>query len=213
MREIVRLRDEGLCAAVYTQLSDVETECNGLVTYDREVVKVDAERIARANSGEFAPITVVLPTSEQAGRTWQWRTDSPGGDDWSSLVATALEPVASAGWQDGIGGFGTEGTPRAVVRTRWDTPEIWMRSEFRLGAPPEGELCVRLHHDEDVEVWVNGESVLRRTDFTTAYGLARTGLEASEVLRAGRNVIGLHCRQTGGGQYVDAGLVVLGASR
>ena len=29
----------GLCAAVYTQLSDVEDETNGLVTYDRRVVK------------------------------------------------------------------------------------------------------------------------------------------------------------------------------
>lgn len=32
----------GLCAAIYTQLSDVEDEINGLVTYDRRVVKPDA---------------------------------------------------------------------------------------------------------------------------------------------------------------------------
>lgn len=35
--------------AVYTQTSDVENEVNGLTTYDRKVVKVDAERVARAN--------------------------------------------------------------------------------------------------------------------------------------------------------------------
>ena len=33
----------GLCADIYTQLSDVEDEVNGLVTYDREVVKVDVD--------------------------------------------------------------------------------------------------------------------------------------------------------------------------
>jgi len=44
---------EGLAAFVYTQTTDVETECNGLITYDREVVKVDAERAAAANRGEF----------------------------------------------------------------------------------------------------------------------------------------------------------------
>lgn len=33
---------QGLCGAIYTQLSDVEDEINGLVTYDRRVVKVDA---------------------------------------------------------------------------------------------------------------------------------------------------------------------------
>lgn len=36
---------KGICATVYTQLSDVEEEINGLVTYDREVVKVDKERM------------------------------------------------------------------------------------------------------------------------------------------------------------------------
>ena len=37
------IRRSGLCAAVLTQLSDVEDETNGLVTYDRRVIKVDEE--------------------------------------------------------------------------------------------------------------------------------------------------------------------------
>ena len=41
--QIVPAVKEGLCATVYTQLSDVEDETNGLVTYDRRVVKVDKE--------------------------------------------------------------------------------------------------------------------------------------------------------------------------
>ena len=36
---------EGLCGVVYTQLSDVEDEINGLYTYDRQVCKVDAEKL------------------------------------------------------------------------------------------------------------------------------------------------------------------------
>ena len=35
------IRDKGLCCAIYTQVSDVEDEINGLVTYDRRVVKAD----------------------------------------------------------------------------------------------------------------------------------------------------------------------------
>ncbi len=38
--QVEQLRKEGLCAAVYTQLSDIEEEINGLVTYDRKVEKV-----------------------------------------------------------------------------------------------------------------------------------------------------------------------------
>ena len=37
----------GLCAAVLTQVSDVEDETNGLLTYDRRVLKVDAERMRK----------------------------------------------------------------------------------------------------------------------------------------------------------------------
>ena len=37
------------CAAVYTQTTDVETEVNGLMTYDRAVIKVDEERVREVN--------------------------------------------------------------------------------------------------------------------------------------------------------------------
>lgn len=43
--EVLPLVREGASAFVYTQLSDVEDETNGFLTYDREVLKVDAERI------------------------------------------------------------------------------------------------------------------------------------------------------------------------
>lgn len=42
-------RTSGLCGAVYTQTADVETECNGLMTYDREIIKFDEKRTATAN--------------------------------------------------------------------------------------------------------------------------------------------------------------------
>ncbi|MBE6975122.1 MAG: glycoside hydrolase family 2 [Ruminococcaceae bacterium] len=48
---IPAVRDKGLCAAIYTQVSDVEDEINGLLTYDRAVCKADAaqmQAIARA---------------------------------------------------------------------------------------------------------------------------------------------------------------------
>ena len=39
----------GLCATVYTQLTDVEDELNGLLTYDRQVQKIPAEFIRKIN--------------------------------------------------------------------------------------------------------------------------------------------------------------------
>jgi hypothetical protein len=39
----------GYSAAVYTQTTDVETEVNGLMTYDRKIIKLDPERVRKAN--------------------------------------------------------------------------------------------------------------------------------------------------------------------
>ena len=43
--EILPIIDSGVSALVYTQVSDVEDETNGLLTYDRKVTKVNVERI------------------------------------------------------------------------------------------------------------------------------------------------------------------------
>lgn len=40
----------GLCGAVYTQTTDVESEINGLMTYDRKVVKMNADALQKVNS-------------------------------------------------------------------------------------------------------------------------------------------------------------------
>ena len=43
------LIEKGLCQAVYTQITDVEIEMNGLLTYDRDVEKLDFEKITQAH--------------------------------------------------------------------------------------------------------------------------------------------------------------------
>ncbi len=43
--EVIPNIEKGLCGAIYTQLSDVEDETNGFLTYDRRVLKVDADKI------------------------------------------------------------------------------------------------------------------------------------------------------------------------
>ena len=40
---------KGLSATVYTQLTDVEDELNGLLTYDRKVVKISVDILKKIN--------------------------------------------------------------------------------------------------------------------------------------------------------------------
>jgi hypothetical protein len=46
----------GLSAAVYTQTTDVEIEVNGMMTYDRAVIKMDVKEARRINKGYLPPI-------------------------------------------------------------------------------------------------------------------------------------------------------------
>ena len=46
MQKLTQFISQGLSAAVYTQLTDVEGEVNGYLTYDREVMKMPAEWLA-----------------------------------------------------------------------------------------------------------------------------------------------------------------------
>lgn len=49
VEKLKKLIDKGFSAAIYTQTTDVEVEVNGLMTYDRKVVKLDAGRISKVN--------------------------------------------------------------------------------------------------------------------------------------------------------------------
>lgn len=49
------LIDRGLSAAIYTQITDVEIEVNGLVTYDRQVVKIPVEKLAELHREIISP--------------------------------------------------------------------------------------------------------------------------------------------------------------
>jgi hypothetical protein len=105
------------------------------------------------------------------------------------------------------GGFGTKGTPAAVIGTEWKTPDIWIRRTFDLTELPKGEPMLRIHHDEDAEVFINGVLAAKVVGFTTDYVEVPLTAAGRKALKAGANTIAVRCRQTGGGQYIDVGLV------
>lgn len=195
---------KGLAAAIYTQTSDVEIEVNGLMTYDRDVIKMDPERVAKANRKLYEPppaVKTLVPTSQKQPQTWRYTTEEPT-KGWQQSDFNA------ASWEAAPGGFGTEGTPGAVVGTTWDSSDIWLRRTFELDDVPD-EVQLLIHHDEDAEVYLNGVRAAGPRGYTTGYTLVPIAPKARASLKTGENVVAIHCRQTGGGQYIDAGLVEL----
>ncbi|HKL67101.1 MAG TPA: hypothetical protein VJ877_04355, partial [Bacteroidales bacterium] len=47
--QLLKLIKAGYSGAIYTQTTDVEIEVNGLMTYDREIVKMEADRVREIN--------------------------------------------------------------------------------------------------------------------------------------------------------------------
>lgn len=47
--QLIPAKQQGLCASIYTQVSDVQDEVNGIVTYDRQVVKADVDALKSLN--------------------------------------------------------------------------------------------------------------------------------------------------------------------
>ncbi len=195
----------GLSAAVYTEITDVEVEINGLMTYDR-LDKADAARLFKANQKVIKHdiyLTEVVPTSQKTGLTWKYTTNTPPAN-WSQNIYT------DSNWNSGIGGFGTDGTPGAVVRTIWNTSDIWIRRNVGIGdlsGVNLDNLMFNLHHDEDVEIYINGVLAATETGWSTSYVLKPMNDAGKQALKSnGMNLIAIHCHQTGGGQYIDAGI-------
>lgn len=150
--------------------------------YDKAVWKKWASR-DKTKSANWAPlpplpkITTVVPAADTAPATWRDTTEKPA-DDWMKPGFDDTPAIGSAGipaggsaatsknagkdagapstWKDGKSGFGTEGTPGAVISTTWNTPDIWLRCEVDIPADKLKTLELWIHHDEDARVFING---------------------------------------------------------
>jgi hypothetical protein len=196
---------EGLSAAVYTQTTDVEIEVNGLMTYDRAMVKMDAKKGAAANKSLYLPppvVKTVVAASQQEPQNWRYTTSAPA-DGWQR------PDFDDSAWQEGQGGFGTKGTPGAIVRTQWKSSDIWLRRTFELRDGKLDKPQLLVHHDEDAEVYINGQLAAKLEGYTSSYVRVPLAEEPTKALKAGNNCLAIHCRQTTGGQYIDAGLVTI----
>jgi hypothetical protein len=195
--------EKGLSAAVYTQTTDVEVEVNGLMTYDRALVKMNADLISMANRGNVPPrprTSEIVPTAQTERVAWRFTLDRPGAG-WFKPEFDA------AAWKQSNGGFGTRGTPGAVVRTEWTSDDIWLRRDFAFQDVNGDPVRLLMHHDEDAEVYINGVLAAKAPGYTTDYQQYEISPQSRAALKPNGNVLAVHCHQTAGGQFIDVGIV------
>ncbi len=152
-------------------------------------------------------IKIIAATSQLKPIEWQYTTSAPA-NDWFAV------DFDDRNWSGGPAGFGTVGTPNTVVRTNWNSADIWIRRTFDVdGAVKFNHPTLLIHHDEDAEIYLNGTWAAKLSGYTTDYELAPLDQAAANLLRPGKNTIAVHCHQTVGGQYIDVGIEDIGPEK
>ena len=201
---LMGLRRQGISAGVYTQTTDVEGEINGLLTYDREE-KVPASWLKPLHdkllgTPDAATYKPVAATSEAQPQAWKYTFENPGSG-WEK------DTFDDKAWKEGKGGFGTRQTPDAKVGTVWDSNDIWLRRSFKVSDRPEGTLVLRIFHDEDATVFLNGVEIAKLAGHNGNYSLIDLPADAASLLKPSGNVLAIHVKQIKGSQFIDAGLL------
>ena len=197
----------GLSAACYTQIADQEIECNGLMTYDREVLKLDADRTAAETAKLYDTLPIVktvLPTSQVVPQTWSYTTQKPGGDWYKG-------GFDDSAWKTGHAGFGdfnpTHPTLIVPPRTRWTSSDIWIRRTFKLESTDFISPHFLVHHDEVAKVYINGQLVMDLPYTSNFYTWHPMNDKMLKALKTGTNTIAVHCHNEHHPQYIDVGIV------
>ena len=213
MKQLAVLASEGLAAAVYTQTTDVERETNGLLTYDRKVVKYPADVLAALHREVYqaAEVThvredVPLTPDSRAAET-RWRsTETAPADGWN------LPDFDDSAWRESAGAFGNDRILqdfRGLKRgTKWESSDLWLRRGFTIEDDPAPffELILTMFYDEDPEIWLNGVKIFDRKGYNTRYEAFVLPETACRALKQGLNVLAVHVRNATGGAFFDLGL-------
>jgi hypothetical protein len=174
------------------QLKEIEDEAVATIKEKKPEV---AEHLSDNSGMEHWLVT----DARMRPTNWFYTFEKPA-EDWSAVSFRAER----ANWLEGQAGFGTA-APGVQSRTVWTSQDIWLQTSFGLETIPKAVL-IHLYHDEDVEMFLNGQPVLRESGFSTDYETIPASPEFLAALQTGRNVLAVHVTQRTGGQFFDLGL-------
>lgn len=157
--DLFQLKKYGLNAVVYTQISDVEDEISGWMTYDRKVSKLPETTFAALHEQFFKPTITgkyILPLSMNTAQQWNYRFTAPS-NDW-------IKNTTIADFKLGEAPFGIESNNAHKVNTTWNTNSLFLNKEFTLTALPS-KLSLVACNTGITDVYINGAYVMQFNNF------------------------------------------------
>ncbi|MCB1019688.1 MAG: beta-galactosidase [Acidobacteria bacterium] len=207
--EVVGPISRGLAAAIYTQTTDVEGEVNGLMTYDREMVKFNAAKLRAIHDKLYAkprPSRVLLPAGHDKPQPWRYTFKAPG-KGWEQARFNDRR------WSEGEAPFREKPDVEFVNGTEWKGPSIWMRRTFTIDQMPKSLWLEIQHTVTDGEVYINGQKVDTLDRFSRREYRHTDISEHLGALKQGENVIAVHAavgaNPRDDPKNVDAGLYAI----
>ncbi len=161
------------------------------------MVKVDG-KVYRFLGKEAKTFRSILPASDEQPYTFAYTESAPEAGWMNTAFATG-------DWKTGNAPFGDD---PARASTVWPSDNLWVRRTFSLPDATPGKLYLKLNHDDNVEVYLNGEEIYRRTGWTNKYVYIPVSDAVARKLKKTGNVLAIHVANTAGGRWLDAGLVV-----
>jgi hypothetical protein len=182
-------------------------QCDLFYTSGLPYDKKEMEMIGKF--GFIDEVKTLLPTSEQTAQEWNYTMSPPNygwhfGGDYPYHI-----PYQGMSWKKGKGAFGTPDGPPTFVGTPWNSNNIWLRKSFEIDRNTFNPY-LRIRHDEEFEVYINGELAAKDTGYNSFYQYIPFSRRARAALKKGNNVISVHCHKptdSRGGQYIDVGIV------
>ncbi len=158
------------------------------------LINVDGN-IYRFLGKEEANYKTVLGTTDEKSYSVKYTETAPEGD-WMSASYT------DGNWKSGQAPIGDDAKQ---VKTLWKSNDIWVRRTFSIANPAgTNELMLKINHDDNIEVYLNGKKVYQKEGWTNTFQYVH--LNKSD-LKAGENVIAIHLGNSAGGRFLDFGLV------
>lgn len=158
------------------------------------LINVDGN-IYRFMGKEEPNYQTILTTSDEQPYTVQYTETEPQGN-WTSPSYVANN------WKSGSAPIGDD---EKNVKTLWKSHDIWVRRTFDIANPAHiNELLLKLNHDDNVEVFLNGKKVYEKTGWTNNFQYLPIN---KADLKSGQNLIAIHLVNTAGGRFLDFGLV------
>ncbi|WP_158795539.1 glutaminase family protein [Pedobacter sp. L105] len=159
------------------------------------VIKVD-QQYYRFMGNASARYKSLVATGDDKPSTWQYKEEEP---------AKGWEQPGAAGqaWKMGYSPFGDD---RAPAGTKWTGKDLFIRKQFQVSALPKGKLFLKLYQDDDAQVYLNGKEIANVTGATGNYVMIPLTGAAKSAIKMGVNVLAIHCLNTGGGAWLDAGI-------